>query len=258
MKHLNVWTTASESYLPLYKWKDCKGDVDDTGEFVGGLDLSLVDDFSSFMKVYKKGDMYHIKGNYYVPKETLLERERKLRVPLFSWASEGYITATPGTTINYMYIYNEIIKDIGNMEALGYDIYKAKKLIKLLEEPLDTDLLLEFGDDIDHDRLDAYKGTYDNCIPVVQGFRDLSEPIATLLKLVKEGKIVHDGDPVLTWMVSNFTVIMNAQGNVMFDKSEQTRKIDGVAGIVNALAILIHKSDRKEVSVYETRGMRTL
>ena len=258
VKHLNVWTTASESYLPLEKWNECKGEVDDTGEFVGGMDLSLVDDFSSFMKVYKKGDKYHIKGKYFVPEDTLLERERKLRVPLFTWATQGYVTATPGETINYMYIYNEIIEDIGNMESFGYDIYKAKKLVKLIEEPLDTDLLLEFGDDIDHDNLDVYKGTYENCIPIVQGFRDLSEPIVTFLNLIKEGKIVHDGDPVLTWMVSNFTVITNAQGNVMLDKSEPTRKIDGVAGVLNAFAILIHKSEHKEVSVYESRGMRSL
>jgi phage terminase large subunit-like protein len=258
VKHLNVWTTASQNYIPLDKWEACKGEVDASGEFVGGMDLSLLDDFCSFMKVYKKGDKYHIKGNYYVPEDTLLERERKLRVPLFTWATNGYVTATPGATVNYMYIYNEIIKDIDNMEALGYDIYKAKKLIKLIEEPLDTDLLLEFEDDIDHDNLDTYKGTYDGCIPIVQGFRDLSEPIITLLKLIIDGKIVHDGDPVLTWMVSNFTVITNAQGNVMLDKSEQTRKIDGVAGIINALAILIHKNDKKETSVYESRGMRSL
>ena len=83
VKHLNVWTSAAQSYLPLDKWNACKGDVDATGTFIGGMDLSLIDDFSSFMKVYKKGDKYHIKGKYYVPEATLLERERLLRVPLF-------------------------------------------------------------------------------------------------------------------------------------------------------------------------------
>jgi len=258
VKHLNVWTTASEGYIPLDKWNACKGDVDESGTFVGGMDLSLRDDFSSFMKVYKYGDTYHIKGNYYVPEDTLQERERKLRVPLFSWASHGHITATPGNTINYMYIYNEILKDIDSMTSMGYDIYKAKKLVKLIEEPLDTDLLLEFDNDLDHDNLDKYKSTYTNCIPIVQGPRTLSEPILTFLKAVVAGKVVHDGDPVLTWMVSNFTVITNAQDNVMLNKSESTRKIDGVAGIINALAILIHSSETNETSVYEERGLRDL
>ncbi|MFT7880896.1 MAG: terminase TerL endonuclease subunit [Sulfurimonas sp.] len=258
VKHLNVWTTAAQSYLPLDKWNACKGEVDATGSFIGGMDLSLTDDFSSFMKVYKKGDKYHIKGKYYVPADTLQERERTLRVPLLSWATSGYITATPGETINYMYIYNDIIKDIGNMEAFCYDVYKAKKLVKLIAEPLDTDTLFEFDEDMDHNNLDMYKGTYDECIPIVQGYRDLSEPTITLLNLIKDGKIVHDGDPVLAWMVSNMVVTQNAQGNVMPDKSEPSRKIDGVAAVINALAYLIHKTEKKETSVYEERGMRSL
>ncbi|MFK5976900.1 MAG: terminase large subunit [Sulfurovum sp.] len=258
VKHLNVWTTAAESYIPLDKWNACKGEVDDTGSFIGGMDLSLRDDFSSFMKIYKKGDTYHIKGKYYVPKDTLIERERKLRVPLFSWVTQGYVTATPGATINYMYIYNDILIDIDNMQFFGYDIYKAKKLVKLIEQPIDTDLLLEFGEDIDYENIDKYKGTYANCIPIVQGFRDLSEPILTLLKLIIDGKIVHDGDPVLTWMMSNFTVTVNATDNVMLDKSEPFRKIDGVAGIINALALFLHQEESQIKSIYEDNGIRDI
>ncbi len=258
VKHLNVWTTASQSYLPLDKWNACKGEVDTTGTFIGGMDLSLVDDFSSFVKVYKKGDKYHLKGKYYVPEDTLQERERLLRVPLYSWASKGYITATPGSTINYMYIYNDIVEDIGSMDAFCYDIYKAKKLVKLIAEPLDTDTLLEFGEDIDHANLSAYKDTYEHCIPIVQGYRDLSEATITFLGLIKEGKIVHDGDPVLTWMASNMVIIQNAQGNVMPDKSSQFRKIDGIAATINALAYLVNNAEKRETSIYESRGMRTL
>ena len=258
VKHLNVWTTASESYLPLDKWNACKGEVDTSGTFIGGMDLSLVDDFSSFARVYRHGDTYHVKMRYYVPEATLQERERLLRVPLFSWATHGHVTATPGSTINYMYIYNDIIEHIDDMEAFCYDVYKAKKLVKLIEEPLDTDLLLEFGEDMDHDNLDIYKGTYDSCIPIVQGYRDLSEPTVTLLNLIKNRKIVHDGDPVLTWMISNMTVLTNAQGNIMPDKSAPLRKIDGVASIINTLAYLIHKEETVETSVYEDRGMRIL
>ena len=258
VKHLNVWTTAAESYLPLDKWNECKGNIDTTGTFIGGMDLSLVDDFSSFAKVYRHGDTYHVKMKYYVPEATLQERERLLRVPLFSWAMNGQVTATPGNTINYMYIYNDITEDIDEMEAFCYDVYKAKKLVKLIEEPLDTDLLLEFREDMDSTNLEIYKDSYDSCIPIVQGYRDLSEPTVTLLNLIKNGKIVHDGDPVLTWMISNMAVLTNAQGNVMPDKSAPLRKIDGVAAIINTLAYLIHKEETVEISVYEEQGLRDI
>jgi len=258
VKHLNIWSSAKESYLPLDKWNECKGEVDTTGIFVGGLDLSLTDDFSSFAKVYRHGDTYHVKMKYYVPMQDLLERGRELKVPLHSWVSQGYVTATRGATINYMYIYEDIAKDIENMEALCYDVYKAKKLIKLIAEPIDTDLMLEFGEDLDYDDIERYKSTYDSCIPITQGYKDLSEPTITLLNLIKEGKIVHDGDPVLRWMVSNMVVEHNKQNNVIPDKSHPLRKIDGVASIINTLAYLIHKEKTEETSIYDERGMRIL
>jgi phage terminase large subunit-like protein len=236
VKHLNVWTTAAESYLPLDKWNACEGEVDDSGEFIGGLDLSVSDDFTSFMRVYKKGKKYHIRSRYYIPKDTVQERERELRVPLFSWVTEGYITATPGPSIDYDYIREDIKEHIDNMEALCYDSYKAKYLIKEIEE----------GEG------------YDACIPISQGYRMLSEPTLFLSKLIKDGDIVHDGDPVLRWMVSNMVVTSNAQGNVMPDKSDQRRKIDGVAGVINALAYLIHDTKEDTKSIYEERGMRSL
>ncbi len=76
--------------------------------------------------------------------------------------------------------------------------------------------------------------------------------------MIKNGDIVHDGNPVLTWMISNVVVISNPQGNIMPDKSDTNRKIDGVAGIINALAYLIHDISEIKSSPYENHGIRTL
>jgi len=258
VKHLNVWTSAAESFFSLDDWISCKGEVNADGEFVGGLDLSINDDFTSFIKLYRKNGIYYIKPFFYVPKEGVQEREKVLKVPLVSWINQGYITATPGKTTNYIYIYNEIEKDIDNMKMLGYDIYKAKKLIKLIAEPIDTDIILEFGEDLDLNNIERYKNSYENCIPITQGYRTLSEPTIWLKQLIKDKKIVHDGNPVLTWMISNCSVQTNPQGNVMLDKSDKYRKIDGVAATVNALALFLHDKEEKIESAYENRGLRDL
>ena len=259
-KHLNIWVSAAESFFSLEDWISCKGeiDIDTDATFVGGLDLSILDDFTTFVKVYRQKGKYYIVPSFYIPAERIKEREKELKVPLISWINQGFITATPGKTINYMYIYNDIHKNIDKMEALGYDIYKAKKLIKLLEEPIDTDLILEFENDLDFANLDKYKDTYSNAIAITQGFRHLSEPTIWLKQLIKDKNIVHNGNPVLTWMLSNATVTTNAQGNVMIDKSDRNRKIDGIAATINALALLLHSKDDKKESVYEERGLRDL
>jgi phage terminase large subunit-like protein len=254
VKRLNVWTNNEDDFISLDDWDRCQGAVDATGEFVGGMDLSLVDDFTSFMQVYKKGNKYHIKSNFYIPKEGIRKRETTLRVNLTDWVMQGYITATEGKSINYIYIYNDILKNIDNMKALCYDVYKAKSLIKLIEEPLDQELMLEFDESLDKNNLEQYNGTYDDCIPITQGFAMLSEPTMLLKKMVEDGRIVHDGNPVLKWMISNIETVRSPQGNIMITKARREKKIDGVAGVLNALALLLHKDEYKEPNVYETEG----
>lgn len=253
-KTLNGWGNTQDEFIALSDWDRCEGKIDSKGEFVGGMDLSLLDDFTSFMQVYKKGNKYHIKSNFYIPTEGIRKRETTLRVNLTDWVIKGYITATEGKSINYIYIYNDILKDIENMKALCYDVYKSKSLIKLIEEPLDQELMLEFDEDLDKNNLEQYKGTYDDCIPITQGFAMLSEPTILLKKMIEDGRIVHDGNPVLKWMISNITTVKSPQGNIMITKANRNKKIDGVAGILNALALLLHKDEPKVANVYGKGG----
>ena len=234
VKYLNVWTTSEESYLPLDDWQKCQGEVKTIGRVILGMDLSIRDDFTALAKIYKVDDKYHIKMNFYIPKDRAFERERELKVPLVSWIQEGWITATEGNSIDYDYILHDIIDKLDTTEAFCYDPYQARYIVKKLEEE-----------------------GYDDIFPIRQGFLTLSEPTARLLKLIRDGSIVHDGNPVLTWMISNMSVLSDPAGNVKPNKKDINRKIDGVAAIINCLAYLVHE-DEPKVSVYEERGLRTL
>lgn len=236
VKYLNVWTTSSESFVPLHKWYECEGEVKHSDSAICGLDMSLRDDFSSKAKVSKIDGKYHVSMNYYIPEVNVYDRERELRVPLASWVQSGYITATPGDSIDDEYVLRDIVEDLHSTEAVCYDPHRAKRIINTLED--------EHG--------------YDSCIPIRQGFISLSEPTSYLLKIIKDGNLVHNGDPVLTWMISNLAILTDAAGNIKPDKTDYNRKIDGVAAIINTLAYLIHEVDQAETSVYEERGMRSL
>jgi len=234
VKYLNVWTTSAESFLPLSDWSSCQGEVLEEGRCIVGLDLSIRDDFTAKVKVYKIDEKYHVKIDFYIPKDRVYERERELKVPLVAWVKEGYITATEGNSIDYNFIMHDIEKDLPNTEAFCYDPYQARTFVNRLEE---------LG--------------YEEVFPIRQGFLTLSEPTARLLKLIRDGDIIHDGSPVLTWMISNTTVLSDPAGNIKPNKKDENRKIDGVAAIINTLAYLIHE-DEPSVSVYEERGLRTL
>lgn len=238
VKNLNQWTNASEEYIPYEDWKQCanKKAIDELPKdlsFVDGIDLSIADDFTSRVNVYRKDDIYYLKPFFYIPKDNVFERERTLRVPLSSWVNQGFITATPGNTVDYDYIFEDMKPNLENMEADVYDPYRAKHLVKKLED-----------------------SGYDENIPLRQGFISLTTPTKFLLDLVKNKKVVHPDNPVLNWMISNMAILTDAAGNIKPDKSDQNRKIDGVAAIINALSYF--EATQNQPSVYESRGLRSL
>lgn len=236
VKRLNRWTTAAESYLPYDKWMACKGDLVPFKSNVIGNDLSVSDDFSAKILTYRENGKIYVKCKFYIPEANIQDRERELKVPLFSWVKSGYITATPGTSINYDYIIADIEKDLETCEAFCYDPYKAAVIVNKLET--------EHG--------------FDACIPIRQGFLTLSSPTKYLLDLIKEGTIVHDGNPVMNWMVSNMTILTDPSGNIKPNKSNPNAKIDGVAAFINTLAYYITKKEEVIESPYEQHGIRFL
>ena len=95
-------------------------------------------------------------------------------------------------------------------------------------------------------------------MPIKQTIFYLSSPTKFFLDFVKTGRLIHENDPVLNWMVSNLTIISDATGNIKPDKTNPNKKIDGPAAIINALSYFEATQDEKPTNVYEERGLRDL
>lgn len=237
IKNLNKWVNSAEAFIPYDQWKKCAGDMIDFSlngiEFVLGFDLSLADDFSALAIVCKYQDIYYVKCKHYIPKNNVQEREKTLKVPLISWVNQGWITATPGSTIDYDFIYEDMKTFLDSSNAVVYDPWKAKHIVMRLES-----------------------NGYEDHIPLRQGFASISSPTKFFLDLIKEEKLRHEDDPVLNWMVSNLSIITDATGNIKPDKTNLNKKIDAAAAIINSLSYYEVIQDEKTVSIYETRGLR--
>jgi phage terminase large subunit-like protein len=89
-------------------------------------------------------------------------------------------------------------------------------------------------------------------VPIVeirQSVLQLSDPMKELGARVLAGKIRHNGDPVLSWMMGNVVAKKDAKDNVYPRKSRDENKIDGaVASIMATRLALIN---RQESSVYD-------
>lgn len=243
VKHLNRQVSSAEAYIPFNKWQECANKDVDLSQAIGkiiGFDLSLNDDFTARASLYILPDnRYHVQLKCYIPEANLQKRSRELHAPLVSWVQQGYIVATPGATIDQDYIEVDTMKDLdnGDVDYIAYDPHRASHLIKNIET----------------------KSGFDNCVMVSQGFIKLSEPTSMLLSLVKNGTLTHEDNPVLNWMVSNMDILTNAYGSIMPNKKDPSNKIDGVAALINCLALVVHvKEDAPTESIYEKRGMRSL
>ena len=240
VKDLNRWVNASESFVQFSEWEACGVDAFDTSEAKAvflGVDLSRSDDFTATATTYMMPDgTFYTTQHYYIPKENVSARARELRAPLENWVLKGYITATPGATIDLDYIARDTIERINRgVDEICYDPYRAATLIAKIE---------------------AESG-FENCVQIRQGYLTLSEPTFNFRDMVRTEKLLHDKNPVTKWMVSNLSILSDAAGNIKPDKTNQNRKIDGVAAIINTLARTIAYEPEEE-SVYESRGVRTV
>ncbi len=234
-KHENRYVSQSAIFIDLDDWKRNtvteEPDLTKATDKIIGLDLSINDDFTAKSCVYKfDDDSYYLKTHFYIPKDTVMTRERQVAAPLGSWVEDGYITATPGDFIDTDYIYNDLVKDIEDPEAdfnieLNYDPFRAKQLISRVENEIGFE-----------------------CSATRQGYLTLSPATKLLLDLTKAGKLKHDGNPVMNWMISNLSVLFDPAGNMKPDKTFRDRKIDGVASTINCLVSLIEKIGEEEQS----------
>ena len=83
--------------------------------------------------------------------------------------------------------------------------------------------------------------------PTVLNF---SEPMKTLEALVLQRKLLHDGDPVLSWMISNVVAHLDAKDNIYPRKERPENKIDGVVALIMALARAMVRAPQ-EASIYD-------
>lgn len=243
VKKLNVWTTQTVSWVNLEKWNACNEIVAESELFgkkcFAALDLSSNTDITAKVLLFPwDDDKYVVVPKFYIPKENALARQRKDGVPYQKWADEGFITMTEGNVIDYKVIQADLYSDGEqyDIEMIAYDRWGFEAFRqRVVEEGIEEDLLVSFG----------------------QGFASMSAPMKELEKLYLSGKLIHNGNPVLAWMISNVAASMDPADNIKPDKKKSSEKIDGAVALIMAIGIAITRVI-KQNSVYEDRGVRTV
>lgn len=244
-KRLNVWTDSFERWISTDKWNENFRYEIKESELIGlscfgGLDLSSTTDITALVWLFRREDendwWYDILCRFWIPRENMLERVRRDKVPYDVWVRQGWLQTTPGDVVDYDFIEAQIKKDFENFEVkeLAYDRWNATSIINNL-----------MNDGIE------------NLVPFGQGFASMSAPTKELEMLVLKKKINHGNNPILKWMMSNVAIKKDPAGNIKIDKAKSSEKVDGMVALVMALGrAIVNEEDEK--SIYETRGIRRL
>jgi phage terminase large subunit-like protein len=240
-KHFNTWVQQEERWIALDKWDAGLAEIDPAdllGQVCyGGLDLSAKVDISAFALLFprQEGGFYQLSW-YWIPEESMREREERDKVPYSVWCDAGWVEATPGNVIDYERIKDKIgqLARLYDMRAIGYDPWSATQTATQLQaEGLET-------------------------VEVGQRYSTLAEPSKEFERLILGKQLTHDANPVMRWMIDCVSVVTDSNDNIRPAKPNRKKngkRIDGVAATINALFCAMRS---EEGSVYDERGVLLL
>ena len=225
-KHLNEWVNADTAWMDMRAWDRCADPLLDIETYAGkqcwiGLDLASKTDIAALVMVFEHPEIdgaFTVFGKYYLPEDTV-NAAGNSQYP--GWMSAGRLTVTPGNVIDFGWIEADLADLVSrfSIQAVAFDPFQATQLsTRMMSEGLP---MIEVR-------------------PTVLNF---SEPMKTLEALVLQGKLIHDGDPVLGWMASNVVAHLDVKDNIYPRKERPENKIDGIVALIMALSRAIKPGD---------------
>ncbi|MBL8661065.1 MAG: terminase large subunit [Rhodospirillales bacterium] len=213
--YLNVWTDQIGAWLDMGSWDQCAFELDEH-KFAGrtcriGLDLSTTTDLTALVVVFREvNDGYTIFSLPFCPGETIRKRTQVDRVDYELWRDQGFLVATEGNVVDYSVVRDTIERlcEAYDVREVAYDQWGSSMLISQLIE----------------------RGI--RCTPVNQDASTMSRPVDELERVLREGTLRHDGNPVLRWCASNVILARTASG---FAKPSKRRSRDRIDLIISAL-----------------------
>lgn len=223
-KKLNVWVNADSAWMDMQAWEACADESLQLADFTGedviiAHDLASKIDIAAKIRLFKREieGVWHFYafGEYYL-NEYAIEQSSNAHYP--GWAETGQLTVTPGNVTDFGVIEDDLL-------------YDAKRF-RITESPYDPFQATQFSQRMVEAGLPM--------IEVGSTVKNFSEPMKWMQALVLQGRFHHDGNPVLTWMVSNTVCHKDAKENIFPRKEREENKIDGVVATLMCLNRLIN------------------
>jgi len=218
-KHLDIWTQADNPWMDMAAWNAAADPTLRIEDFAGeqcwiGEDLASKIDIAAKVRVFDVGGTLYVltkKDSFFLPEAAITESSN---ASYQGWVRDGFLVTTPGNIIDFDRLEESLREDSQSCEvvSVGYDPHQATQhATRMMAEGFPM-------------------------LEVRQTVLSLSEPMKELEARVLSGRLKHDGNPVLTWMISNVVAHLDAKDNIYPRKQRVQNKIDGAVALIIALA----------------------
>ena len=233
-KRLNVWVSGESAWMDMRAWDRCALPAlrTDLAEHYGakawiGLDLAQKKDFAALSLVFQVQDKWAVSTRLYLNELAVQESGN---AHLTGWARQGYVQVTDG--------------DITDFDVVAEDLRALCRNFDVQEIAFDPALSMYFAGKLIEEGLPL--------VEITQRALFFTPPLIQVENLVLEKKLMHDGNPVMTWMVSNLVVKVSKFNELMSPTKERPEnKIDGPIAMLMALGRALAQ-DPQETSYWDT------
>ncbi|NIM21845.1 MAG: hypothetical protein GTN64_05420 [Candidatus Latescibacteria bacterium] len=202
-----------------------------------GVDMSESRDITALVALtpHARRDEYAACEWYWVPEDNVRKRVENDGVPYDQWIESGDLLTTPGNWIHHSAIEQQILSccEFFDVVAVGIDAWNMGQLGPALQD--------------DHGLA---------VVKIRQGTISLNDPCKFLQRVNLSRKIIHAGNPVTEWMISNCIQATDSAGNIKPDKKKSEEKIDYVSALATAAAVMLRKE--QDNFLYDSIPLATL
>lgn len=193
---------------------------------IGGADLSSTTDLTAAKVLFMlpNNPKIHALSMYWLPEDLLELRTKEDKIPYDLWHEQGLLRVTEGNSVHAKHVtewFKEVMHEYGvYIPWVGYDSWSAKYWVEEMSGI--------FGKE--------------SMIPVIQGKKTLSGPMKKLGADLESKLIVYNNHPIDKWCLANTAIDIDKNANIQPCKtSNQRRRIDGTAALLNAYVVLQDK-----------------
>jgi phage terminase large subunit-like protein len=226
-KDFNIRETSSEAWLTFEELNNTATFKDLKPKYgIGGTDLSKTTDLTAAKVIFMlpNDPTIYVKQMYWLPEDLLEVRVKEDKIPYDLWYEQGFLRVSPGNKVHPKHV-TEWFLELRNEQGIylpyiGYDGWSADYWVEEMQSNYGKEAM----------------------IPVIQGKKTLSGPMHSLKADLEKKLINYNNNPIDKWCLSNTAIEIDKNLNIQPSKtSNQRRRIDGTAALLNAYVILQDK-----------------